>query len=371
MLEKMWYKLARVIIKSGKLPIPVADTLCDLLKLIITEEQAEFIIKVFKSKPSLNMEEIKAISDLDDVSIKNTLDDLMNNGIISGTKSKSTGILVYRLMPPFPGIFERQFMRGEIGEKQKKLALIFDTLFSDWSSGIQKNYDSMLKEFKNSPPINKVVPVQEEIGVGNEVVLPSMDVRKIINKHEDIALTHCYCRHEKKLLGDPCKLNAPIQTCLLFGKNAQFSIEYGFAKPIKKEEALEVLSKAEEYGLVHKAFHILQDPERDEEAICNCCKCCCGVFQLHYRGVAPIHTITSYKAIVNKEECIGCETCVEKCPMEAIELIDNIAEINEDKCIGCGVCSHFCPQNALKLENTGSRNVFVPPPILESPIKNL
>ena len=61
-----------------------------------------------------------------------------------------------------------------------------------------------------------------------------------------------------------------------------------------------------------------------------------------------------------------CGTCVEKCPMEAIDLVEDIAVINSSRCIGCGVCVHHCPENAMKLERTGNREVFVPPPRLKA-----
>ena len=67
---------------------------------------------------------------------------------------------------------------------------------------------------------------------------------------------------------------------------------------------------------------------------------------------------------VDWDLCIGCGTCDEKCPMDAITLEDNIAMINEDRCIGCGICAHHCPEGAMTLNRTGLRNVFVPPPRL-------
>lgn len=369
MSDKLWYKVARVIIKSGKLPIPIVETFYELLKILLTEEQAKFLL-IFNKKPSLNMEEIRNLTDLDNDSISHMLNDLMINGIITETRSRNTNILVYRLKPPFPGIFEAQFMRGEKGEKQKKVAQVFDKLFDAWSNGIQMNYKNMVEQFKKAPPINRVVPIQQEVEMGTELVLPLEDVQKIIEKHEYIAVTNCYCRHEKILLNDPCKLDAPVHNCLLFGKNAQFSVKYGFAESISKAEAKRILKESEDYGLVHKAFHTHQNPEREEEAVCSCCKCCCGVFQLHYKGVAPIHTLSSYIARVDEEKCVGCGTCIEKCPMEAIELRNTLAELNVNRCIGCGVCSYHCPNDAIKLERTGSRRIFIPPPKLTVKIKN-
>ncbi|UCC20164.1 MAG: 4Fe-4S binding protein, partial [Promethearchaeota archaeon] len=132
------------------------------------------------------------------------------------------------------------------------------------------------------------------------------------------------------------------------------------------EEAIKILSEAENEGLVHKVFHVHSDTNKGIEAICNCCKCCCGMINMYYRGAAPIHTVSSYLANVDEELCIGCGTCAEKCPMETIELEDSIAIVNEDRCIGCGVCAHHCPEEAMHLKRIGPRHVLIPPKRIET-----
>jgi ferredoxin len=362
MSEQLWYKLARTVAKAGQMPMPINEILLELLQTIMTEEQAKFIVKVFNKKPSLNIDQIKGKIDLDDESLHIVLNDLMDGGIVVGTPSRRTGIMVYRLLGPFPGMFEYTMMRGETGEKQKTLAKLFDKLFKGMSEATQKNYDNVVEGFKNFPPVNRIVPVEQEIEeLPKDKILPSEEVSNIIDKYDDIAYTHCYCRHEKDLLNDPCKVTQERTNCLLFGKSAIFAIEHDFGKPISKDEAKKVLKLSEDEGLVHKAFHVHLKPELEEEAICNCCKCCCGIFQMYYGGISPYHCYTSYLATVKESECIGCGTCVEKCPMEAIDLIDATAFINTNKCIGCGVCAHHCPEKAIILNRTGPREVYVPP----------
>jgi len=51
---------------------------------------------------------------------------------------------------------------------------------------------------------------------------------------------------------------------------------------------------------------------------------------------------------VKKDDCIGCETCIEECPVDTICMIDEKAEINMDNCIHCGMCHDVCPENAIK-----------------------
>ncbi len=364
MSEKQWYKVARKIIKAGGIPVPINATLIEILKTLITEKHLKFL-QIF-SKSSLTLEQIKGKSDFDEESLNKILNELMHIGLITAIPSRSTGILIYRLVPFLPGLLEMTLMRGERGAKQKKLAELWEKLFNDMSHVTQKNYDIVMAAYKNAPAIDRVVPVEEEIEVQEEIVLPQEEIKKIVEKFDIIGVSYCYCRHKKDLLGDPCKINAPRQNCLSFGRTAQYIIEHDFAKQISKEEALRILKEAEDLGLVHKAFHVRGNPELEEIAICNCCKCCCGNFGNYYRGASPISTITSYISKVNEDECVGCGTCVEACPLEIIDLISDIAVINEQKCIGCGVCAHLCPQNAIKFERTGLRRVFIPAPIVTS-----
>jgi electron transfer flavoprotein alpha subunit len=46
------------------------------------------------------------------------------------------------------------------------------------------------------------------------------------------------------------------------------------------------------------------------------------------------------------EECIGCGTCVESCPLDAIVESGEIYTITED-CNECRSCIDACPVNAI------------------------
>jgi ferredoxin len=360
--EKIWYKVARTIVKAGQMPMPISDALIELIQNIITLEQAQFIASVFK-KPSLNVDQIKSNTTLDSNQLNQMLNVLMDNGVIVGLPSRRTGIMVYRLLGPFPGMFEYTNLKGETDEKHKKLARLFEKIFVEMRKGTQNNYDNFIKQFEKFPPVVRIVPVEEEIeDVPVDKVMPHEEVSKIVDKYDDIALAHCYCRHSRDLLNEPCKITDERENCFLLGKSAQFAIEHKFAFPVSKEKAKDIIKKASDEGLVHKAFHVHLNTELDEEAICNCCLCCCGIFQLYSRGVMPYHCYTSYLAEVNEENCIGCGTCVEICPMHTIDLVDVIAKVNEFKCIGCGLCAHHCPEDAIELKRIENREVFVPPP---------
>lgn len=358
MSEKLWLNAAQAVIRAGMLPMPLTETILELVKTILTEDQARFI-PVFSGP--MNRDQIKAKSGKDGRELDAMLESLMDGGVITGTRSKGSGTMVYRLMGPFPGLFEFTMMRGGTGEKEKRQARLFDRLFNELAGMVHDNYDQIIEAMRVFPPVARVVPLDAGVDPDKEAVLPTKEVIRIVEKFDDIAVTTCYCRHEKELLGEPCRVTREKNNCLMFGKIAQFAMEHNFARPISKEDALRVLHESAEAGLVHKAFHVNLDPDREEEAVCNCCKCCCGTFQMFYKGAAPLHNLTSFMASVAVDACSGCGLCEEKCPMEAITITDRIAAVMENRCIGCGVCASQCPQDAIHMHKTGPRKVFVPP----------
>ena len=54
--------------------------------------------------------------------------------------------------------------------------------------------------------------------------------------------------------------------------------------------------------------------------------------------------------MVDKKKCIGCGTCVQLCPVNAISFDkDGLAQIDQNKCIKCGTCEASCPVSAIKI----------------------
>ena len=54
--------------------------------------------------------------------------------------------------------------------------------------------------------------------------------------------------------------------------------------------------------------------------------------------------------IVDLEKCVGCPTCSENCPLDAIILVDKKAVINLTLCVNCQVCIRVCPKDAISVE---------------------
>ena len=51
---------------------------------------------------------------------------------------------------------------------------------------------------------------------------------------------------------------------------------------------------------------------------------------------------------VDRNKCTGCNICIERCPVDAISMKGETAEIDMSKCIRCGICHDICPQEAIR-----------------------
>ena len=59
------------------------------------------------------------------------------------------------------------------------------------------------------------------------------------------------------------------------------------------------------------------------------------------------------KHTVDAQKCIGCQTCVRKCPTKAINPFKQI--VDRDKCLACFGCLNNCPADAVVMEYRGER----------------
>ena len=369
-IEKKYKKAAQVINNAGGTPYPITDTLIKILKHLVDEEYLDFIL-AFKKSRSQTKDQLKESSGLNEEQIVKNVEVLAKKGIIFNQPNRR-GVMVYRIMPYVNvGIFEYTFMKElEDNIENREFAKLFAELGKESKGRLSQNYEAYLNYLKTMRPIDRTIPfetneatgkpikivVDEELEVPEEKFLLTQKVEEIIEKFEDIAVGHCFCRHHKDLMGRSCTQTDERENCFTFGKSARYTSEQGFSRMISKEEAIQILKKAEDDGLVHKAYHPNFDITKDETSICNCCNCCCGQV-----GNMTVNA-TNYISQIDENLCAGCGTCIEHCPTNSIELNNNEkAERVGEYCIGCGVCAHFCPENAISLVEK-ERLVRIPPP---------
>jgi ferredoxin len=180
----------------------------------------------------------------------------------------------------------------------------------------------------------------------------------IIEEADFIGVGTCFCRHKNFHLGKPCRLNAPMETCLTFGNVARSLAEHGgYTRPIDKSEAKEILEMSYSYNLVQMGENVREHPA----FMCNCCGCCCEALEAvrRFSPMQPIAT-TNYIPRINQDDCVSCGKCERVCPVLAVSMEEagpseagsgkKRPVIDETICLGCGVCARNCPKKAIILQ---------------------
>lgn len=239
-----------------------------------------------------------------------------------------------------------------IGMHEYQVSLLTKEYYKDVQQYIE---EAFLDEYVKMGPQIRTIPMEESITPEHHIASYN-DLEQIIENEEGpFSVFSCICRKGKRLIGQSCNQTSRDETCMTFGGGAQFFIDQGWSRKISKAEALEILRKNEADGLVLQPANI-----RKPGFICSCCGCCCDILLNAKKLVRPIEAFTTnYYAEVDIELCTGCETCVDRCQMDALTLIDDISVVNLDRCIGCGLCVPTCPSGAMQLNK--KKEEIVPP----------
>ena len=345
MADELYDRLADIfnLIGYGSRRSPELEA---LLKALFTQEEARLAVNLSPLSPEPPGKLADRLG-LDAGHVACMLDKMADKGLIYS--STRNGENWYKLIQLVPGIFELQFMKGEITERSKELARLFDAYFH---AHIPQE-DAKAPFSEETIHMARVIPIEQTL-TPTLNVFPFEVASKYIEDNSPITVSICYCRHEKRLLDRGCKY--PDEVCLQLGPFAEFVKERGFGREIDKAEALDILKKSAEVGLIHTS----SNTRERIDFICNCCTCCCGILQGVYRFNDPVRSVSSnFEASTDVDTCTSCGECVDRCQMNAVTIVDDRAKIAPERCIGCGVCVYHCPVDAMTLV---SRHDFVEPP---------
>jgi Pyruvate/2-oxoacid:ferredoxin oxidoreductase delta subunit len=307
-----------------------------ILKGLFTEDEAEIFTKL---SPLLETPEDAAKRQCRDPGeTAQRMEGMAKKGLLFRLRKGDT--VRYGAVPFVPGIYDFQ-----LGTMDRGFAKDMQVYFEE---GLGRTIQG------HQTPIMRPIPINRELVVAWPIA-PYEDVLKIIEEQDMIALAKCICRTKNGLLDESC--GKPLETCFFFGSNAKYYVDNGMARLIDKEESKEIIKQNEASGLVMQPFN-----SQKAGVMCSCCGDCCEMLGSLKKQPVPAAAVKSnYFATVDVDACTGCETCLDRCQMEAITIEDDTAIINLERCIGCGLCVTTCPSEAARLVKKAVEEHYQPP----------
>jgi DNA-binding transcriptional LysR family regulator/ferredoxin len=195
-------------------------------------------------------------------------------------------------------------------------------------------------------PIVHVCPVSRDV-IKDGKMVPYRDWEAYVKRQTKACLSPCQCRRAHDIVDTRiCEdKDHPTEVCLTFGEMAEYWLENGNGEEIGVDESLEIARDA----IFNHALVPQLNFGKNPEVLCLCHGDCCNVLAAikAIEGTPWLkRNMSAYTLEYNRDICIGCGTCLKRCPMSAVSFDSDGCRLNADACIGCGQCALKCPSGA-------------------------
>ncbi len=368
-------RLAELMNGQSATPIlAITDDLLYVFDAALEPEEVDFLLSM--GGGNLSRSQVQSRAGLPAHEFDRVLGALLDKGhvtLIRAEAGQSQPAL--HIMCIFPGWFEHYLMSGKETPDRREFSRRMSAFFAQARDIPPDDLNAILEAVGPhrsvavaAAPAPGLIRVDRALPPPDGGIYPPHSVLAILEglpADEVISAGHCFCRQQRKMDGDPCRMDLPREACLGIGLAAEHVIEMGFGRRISRREAIDLVREAAQKGAVHQVGRMvpLTDfPARYEvDIICNCCWDCCGALGNYSRGNLPFMLKSYYIArLPDPGKCSGCGACEESCPIRAIAVDESgMARVDAGMCCGCGQCVLHCAEEALRLEPE-ERNVFLP-----------
>ena len=273
-------------------------------------------------------------------------------------RERRAGVPYFHLLAEAHGIWEYNLIRvsaeetGNLadfsaGEEVKKYSEIHQ---NHWGA------DIITHLYNSETPFYYAVPVEENV-VADTQILPYDDYKAVIERNTTLAVSPCQCRLRRKAMGDYTNAVAegecdhPLETCISTGMMAEYYIENGIGRQIDQEEALAIVQRSVDAGMVIQSCYT-----KDSEIFCSCHGDCCDILASYVACGSDVMgslnstpQISHYRLEVDHDACLKCGACAQRCPLFAITMDETEGPVVNNVCVRCGQCATVCPVEARKL----------------------
>ena len=277
-----------------------------LLEKIVTEEMAEVALAL-EYRGHRTAEEIAAKCGKSLEETKGLLNQLVDVGVSLIKREGEVDTYWYETW--VPGIFELVVNHKENVAKYPQIGKAFDDY------GLMRN-PIAAGNFPVGLGLMRVIPIESSID-GSSRKASSEEVSGYIQGARLISVSDCSCRTSREVMNQGCG-HLKEDMCIQLDDAAEYYIRTGRGREVSKEEAFEIIRKAERDGLMHSIPNT--EGEGHTHAICNCCGCSCYALRAANMYNNPDMMRSNYVSTIDKDKCVGCGECVEVCPTNAIQL---------------------------------------------------
>ena len=250
--------------------------------------------------------------------IQPALDNLVYYGVFRRVYSEELGEDTYFMQIFAPGILEMMVNNQQLMAAHPEVGRAFEEY-------TRLRMQAMGPILPDGYGLMRVIPVESAIE-GLPGVTDDERLSYYLNKYDTFSVSPCSCRASRTLLGDGCGHLAE-DMCVQMGKGAEHYIRSGRARQISREEAYEIVKRAEENGLMHDIPNI--EGSGETSAICNCCACACFGLRAGMMFGARDAIRSNFVAEVDEAKCVACAQCVEVCPGNALRLGQKLCATND------------------------------------------
>ncbi|MDO5328864.1 MAG: FAD-dependent oxidoreductase [Coriobacteriia bacterium] len=234
---------------------------------------------------------------------------LADTGVFTMWTDKKTGEEMCHVEIFAPGTLERMVGNREQLAAHPEIGRAFDEYTGNTGA-------KLAATLPMGSSLMRVIPIERSIeGLPN--VEEYEKISYYLDKFDTFSVSDCSCRASRRIMGDGCG-HLETDMCLHLGPCAEFYADTGKAHYVTKEEAKELLRRAEDNGLMHSIPNI-HEPG-DSDSICSCCACSCFGLRIGLLYGARDAISSNFKAEVDEEKCVACGQCVETCPGKALLL---------------------------------------------------
>jgi NAD-dependent dihydropyrimidine dehydrogenase PreA subunit len=327
----------------NSLKYPDSIRLRAILEDLLTPDQARIVAAL----PG-TINEAAQKTGLDAGQVKKELDALFYAGVVF-PKGDFNDRQYYRFARSIGQLHDAsQAAKGRDVVKDRKFYELWqDFVMNEW-------YPDMGRLYAQAPqPRSRIVPAYQAIK-DLPGMLPCEDIRELFKAQQRIAVVPCSCRYRTTAVDEHCTHTAEedLWHCIQLNRGADYTVAREAGRELNLDEAIALIDKIEADGLLHIWGN--NNSLAGGHVSCHCCRDCCMMAIPMDMVKTPLDKMwqkSRFIAIVDQENCIGCQACVDRCQFDAIEMVKSEsgkkskklkAKVDPEACYGCGVCVLGC-----------------------------